>query len=85
VIVEIYYCYYYCSYLIYLNFNVALNAVEASALKKAKEERRRLSDSHRNPKQRQGDILEGTNRGSVYRVRISLVRIVDFNLFYKDL
>ncbi|XP_023938197.2 testis-specific serine/threonine-protein kinase 1 [Bicyclus anynana] len=35
-----------------------LNAVEAAALQKAKEERKKLSDSHRVPPKRQGDILE---------------------------
>ncbi|XP_064291994.1 uncharacterized protein LOC128669588 [Plodia interpunctella] len=51
-------------------FPIALNAVEATALKRAKEERRRLSDSHKNISKRQGDILEGGAKGSVYRVRI---------------
>ncbi|XP_026326939.1 testis-specific serine/threonine-protein kinase 1-like isoform X2 [Hyposmocoma kahamanoa] len=37
-----------------------LNAVEGAALKRAKEERRRLSDSHKNaPKKREGDIFDG--------------------------
>ncbi|CAH0397576.1 unnamed protein product [Chilo suppressalis] len=48
----------------------SLNAVEASALKRAKEERRRLSDSHRNPPNRQGDILDGPQRRSGYRFYI---------------
>ncbi|KOB68598.1 putative cAMP-dependent protein kinase catalytic subunit, partial [Operophtera brumata] len=46
---------------------VALNAVEATALSRAKEERRRLSNTHKNPPKRQGDILEVTNRKSAYR------------------
>ncbi|XP_047517810.1 testis-specific serine/threonine-protein kinase 1-like isoform X5 [Pieris napi] len=41
-----------------------LNTVEAAALQKAREERRRLSDSHRNPPKRQGDILSRETRDS---------------------
>ncbi|CAK1551957.1 unnamed protein product [Leptosia nina] len=46
-----------------------LNAVEAAALQRAKEERRKLSDSHRYPPKRQGDILSRDTRES-YRVHI---------------
>lgn len=46
----------------------ALNAVEAAALKRAKEDRRKLSDVHKHPPKRQGDILEGPTRESTFRV-----------------
>lgn len=45
-----------------------MNAVEAAALKRAKEERRRISDSRRNPPKRQGDILTTSHRDSTFRV-----------------
>ncbi|XP_032511828.1 testis-specific serine/threonine-protein kinase 1-like isoform X4 [Danaus plexippus] len=44
-----------------------LNAVEAAALQKAKEERQKLSDIHKGPPKRQGDILEREHRESAYR------------------
>lgn len=53
----------------------ALNAVEATALKRAKEERRRFSDSHRHPPKRQGDILEGSQRDSAFRVNQNQIYI----------
>lgn len=53
---------------------VALNAVEAAALKKAKEERRKLSELQKHPPKRQGDIYEGPNRDSVYRVSAHYIR-----------
>lgn len=56
-------------------FFLALNAVEAAALRKAKEERRKLSDLSKNPTKRQGDIYEGPNRDSVFRV--SKVTVTD--------
>lgn len=47
---------------------LALNAVEAAALKRAKEERKKLFDVHKSPAKRQGDIYEGPIRDSVHRV-----------------
>lgn len=43
---------------------LALNAVEAAALQKAKEERQKLSDTHKSPPKRQGDILERDHKES---------------------
>lgn len=45
-----------------------MNAVEAAALKRAKEERRKLAEIRRSPHKKQDDILMGPNRDSVYRV-----------------
>ncbi|XP_069355224.1 testis-specific serine/threonine-protein kinase 3-like [Maniola hyperantus] len=41
-----------------------LNAVEAAALQRAREERQRLSDAHKSPPNRQGDILERNHKDS---------------------
>lgn len=50
------------------NSNIlALNAVEAAALQRAKDERHRLSDIHKH-KVRQGDILERQHGESTNRV-----------------
>lgn len=50
------------------SFFVALNAVEEAALNRAKEGRKRLSEIHKNPTKKQGDIWEDTQRTSSYRV-----------------
>ncbi|XP_045459688.1 testis-specific serine/threonine-protein kinase 1-like [Melitaea cinxia] len=51
-------------------FRATLNAVEAAALQRAKEERQRLTDIHKNPPKRQGDILEREHRESTNRLKI---------------
>ncbi|KPJ01854.1 Testis-specific serine/threonine-protein kinase 1 [Papilio xuthus] len=45
-----------------------LNAVEEAALNRAKEGRKRLSEIHKNPAKKQGDIWDDTQRTSSYRV-----------------
>lgn len=47
----------------------ALNAVEEAALNRAKEGRKKLSEIHRNPTKKQGDIWEDSQRTSSYRVK----------------
>ncbi|XP_047545945.1 testis-specific serine/threonine-protein kinase 1-like [Vanessa atalanta] len=45
----------------------SLNAVEAAALQRAREERQRFTDIHKSPPKRQGDILERQHRESTNR------------------
>ncbi|XP_064074414.1 uncharacterized protein LOC113397519 [Vanessa tameamea] len=48
----------------------SLNAVEAAALQRAREERQRFTDIHKSPPKRQGDILERQHRESTNRLNI---------------
>ncbi|CAH0669202.1 unnamed protein product [Spodoptera exigua] len=51
-----------------------LNAVEASALKRAKEEQRRNSLSRKHPVAKHGDILDSVGRSTVYKVYLAEYR-----------
>ncbi|KAL4714420.1 hypothetical protein ACJJTC_017715 [Scirpophaga incertulas] len=52
---------------------ITMNAVEAMALKKAKDERSKTSELHRNSRQRQGDIYSGPNKDTTHRFEDELL------------